>query len=418
MRVIDRIPEVGDVPAGIVMECQTQDDLWHLYNIIRLGDLIQAFTDRKVHDVGDQITKFRRKLVYRVTLEMQVAVTSVHFDPLYDGLHVSGLLLQEFHPLVAIDRHHTMDIRVNTVFLLSKACWDSIDLERIEKAVAMRTENVMAAVVLHEGVAQICVITENMTVVKAKIEMQVARKRAGFVKNHEKSVKRFLETVAKAFMRHIVVDDMKAVIVAGRGFLHTQFLSTLYRVAEQSNVPFKVRQKSKFFCVNVSSGYKHSVKEILSDPATAALLADTAAHEEMKAINEFMDLFNNDPARAFYGYKHVTMANAACAIDTLMVSDALFRSNDVEKRKQYIKLVEAVQDKNGKVLIFSSLHVSGEQLNQITGVAAILRFPMPELEDEEMDEDEVEEDNNLTVKVDEYVVREFPGDVDATVQCV
>lgn len=31
------------------------------------------------------------------------------------------------------------------------------------------------------------------------------------------------------------------------------------------------------------------------------------------------------------------------------------------------------------------MHSSGEQLNQLTGVAALLRFPLPDLEDEEFD---------------------------------
>ena len=42
----------------------------------------------------------------------------------------------------------------------------------------------------------------------------------------------------------------------------------------------------------------------------------------------------------------------------------------------------------GTTRIFSSLHVSGEQLAKMTGVAAILRFPMPELEDESLDSEE------------------------------
>lgn len=41
----------------------------------------------------------------------------------------------------------------------------------------------------------------------------------------------------------------------------------------------------------------------------------------------------------------------------------------------------------GDVKIFSSLHISGEQLEQLTGIAAILRFPMPELEDDESDDE-------------------------------
>lgn len=35
--------------------------------------------------------------------------------------------------------------------------------------------------------------------------------------------------------------------------------------------------------------------------------------------------------------------------------------------------------------IFSGMHASGEQLNQLTGIAAILRFPLPELEEQEFD---------------------------------
>lgn len=34
--------------------------------------------------------------------------------------------------------------------------------------------------------------------------------------------------------------------------------------------------------------------------------------------------------------------------------------------------------------VFSAMHVSGEQLNQLSGIAAILRFPLPELEDQEI----------------------------------
>jgi protein pelota len=50
----------------------------------------------------------------------------------------------------------------------------------------------------------------------------------------------------------------------------------------------------------------------------------------------------------------------------------------VHKRQQYINLVEQVRGQGGTVLIFSSLHTSGEQLNQLTGIAAILNFPLPE----------------------------------------
>ena len=49
---------------------------------------------------------------------------------------------------------------------------------------------------------------------------------------------------------------------------------------------------------------------------------------------------------------------------------------------KYVDLVESVRASGGRVLIFSSAHVSGEQLGQLTGVAALLRFPLP-LEDDD-----------------------------------
>lgn len=68
-------------------------------------------------------------------------------------------------------------------------------------------------------------------------------------------------------------------------------------------------------------------------------------------------------------------------------TDKLFRINHVAKRQRYAALVEGVREAGGEALVFSSMHVSGQQLNQLSGIAAILRFPLPELEDQELIEE-------------------------------
>uniref|UniRef100_A0A8C9ZZN9 Protein pelota homolog n=1 Tax=Sander lucioperca TaxID=283035 RepID=A0A8C9ZZN9_SANLU len=83
---------------------------------------------------------------------------------------------------------------------------------------------------------------------------------------------------------------------------------------------------------------------------------------------------------------HVEKAADALAIDTLLISDKLFRHQDVTTRNRYVRLVDSVRDNGGgNVRIFSSLHVSGEQLTQLCGVAAILRFPIADLSEAEDD---------------------------------
>ena len=49
------------------------------------------------------------------------------------------------------------------------------------------------------------------------------------------------------------------------------------------------------------------------------------------------------------------------AIETLLISDDLFRAKDVRTRQQYVDLVHSVRDNGGDVKIFSSMHVSGQR---------------------------------------------------------
>lgn len=47
----------------------------------------------------------------------------------------------------------------------------------------------IAAVVMQEGLANICLVTSSMTIVRAKIEVAIPRKRKGHAQQHEKVFK-------------------------------------------------------------------------------------------------------------------------------------------------------------------------------------------------------------------------------------
>eukprot|EP00039_Didymoeca_costata_P009918 m.132470 g.132470 ORF g.132470 m.132470 type:complete len:92 (-) comp14647_c0_seq8:1391-1666(-) len=77
--------------------------------------------------------------------------------------------------------------------------------------------------------------------------------------------------------------------------------------------------------VHTSSGHIHSLNEVLLDPSILSRIADTKAVKEMQAIESFYKTLMTDPDRAFYGIKHVELANEQQAIQSLMVTDSLFR---------------------------------------------------------------------------------------------
>jgi protein pelota len=59
------------------------------------------------------------------------------------------------------------------------------------------------------------------------------------------------------------------------------------------------------------------------------------------------------------------------------------RVHDAVLRKRWVGVVESVEAAGGKVFIFSARHESGKQLEGLSGIAAVLRFPLPELEEED-----------------------------------
>lgn len=82
--------------------------------------------------------------------------------------------------------YHTLDLELNRKFILRKPEWDSVSLERIELACDPTKSADVAAVIMQEGLAHVCLITSSMTIVRAKIDVHIPRKRKGFAQQHEK----------------------------------------------------------------------------------------------------------------------------------------------------------------------------------------------------------------------------------------
>ncbi|KAM3722866.1 Protein pelota [Dirofilaria immitis] len=373
----------------VTLLCDEAEDMWHIYNLVRIGDKVRCTTIRKVTTESNTGSTSSQ----RVHTVLSISIETVDFDSVACILHLKGRNVAE-NEHVKMGQYHTLDIDVGKKFQLWKSCWDSIDLDRLDLAIDPSQTADVAAIIMHEGLANLCLVTAEMTIVKAKINMQIPRKKKDFSSQHDKGMQRFYEAIATAFVRHVDMKVVKCILIASRGFLNEQFLNYLMEYADKHGNKSILESRSKFLLAHASSGFKHALKEVLSDPGVAAALSDTKAQAEVKALNMFYDLMGTDPARAFYGYKHVLMANEQLAINTLLLSDSLFRSNDIQLRKKYVELAESVKEQGSNVLIFSSMHVSGEQLSALGGVAAILRFPLHELEDEEMSDSEHGADNS------------------------
>lgn len=374
----------GSGQIGLIPE--EPEDMWHAYNLIAVGDSLRSTTVRKVtmeSSTGSSTSN-------RVRTTLTISVEDLDFDVQACVLRVKGRNIVE-NQFVKMGAYHTLDLELNRKFTLAKKVWDVVALDRIDLACDVTQTADVAAVVLQEGLAHVCLVTPSMTLVRTKVEHTIPRKRKGLCAQHDKGLIKFYDAVMQGILRHIKFDVVKCIIIASPGFVKDQFYEYLFQQAAKQDNKVLLENKSKFILVHSSSGHKHVLKEILADPALQTKLADTKASGEVRALEMFYTMLQTEPDRAFYGLKCVEAANEALAVETLLISDALFRSKDIATRKRYVALVESVRENGGDVKLFSSLHVSGEQLNQLTGVCAILRFPMPDIEDDDDDDSSSDE---------------------------
>lgn len=400
MKLLKRQISQKDGSGSILLRPETPEDLWHLYNLLQPNDHVRSTTQRKVVNTTSTGSTTSSKKRLMLTINVQ----KVDFDPASLSLRISGQTQSESN-LVRLGSYHTLNLELNQNIELVKEIWDQIYLDILEEAIHPERQAQVAAVVMQVGLAHVCLIVGSLTLTQARIEVTIPKKRTGS-SNHSKAVTKFYNQVYEAILQKVDFSSVKCCLLASPGFVKDDFFQYMMKEAQKREDKVLLEHKSKFVLCRASSGHKHALDEVFADASIQSRLADTKYALETSKLHEFMRKLDTHPDCAYYGYNHVVMADQELAIETLLVTDELFRnSSSLQTRKKYVDLVESVRAHGGQVLILSTMHVSGQQLQQVSGVAAILRFPMPNLEElEELaasHEEEQEEDMSEDEEYDE-----------------
>lgn len=376
---ITRRDIIRNGPGSVKLTPVESDDLWFAYNLISPGDTVMSVTVRKV--LREAASGGRD--AERVKLKLEIKVEAIDYDKVGSVLRIRGKnILENEH--VKIGAFHTLELELQRPFVLRKVIWDSLALDVLSQASDPGASSDLAVVLMQEGLAHILLVGRSLTSTRSRIETSIPRKHGPAIAGYESALKKFFEYVLQAFLKYIDFNVIRCAVIASPGFTKDQFHKHLLLEAERRQLRTIIENKSRIVLVHTTSGYKHSLKEVLDAPNIMNMIKDTKAAQEVRALEEFFNMLSNDPARACYGPKHVEVAHERMAVQTLLITDDLFRNADIPTRKKYVNLVDSVKGSGGTAHIFSSMHVSGEQLAQLTGIAAILRFPLPDLDDIEM----------------------------------
>uniref|UniRef100_A0A3P9JED6 Protein pelota homolog n=1 Tax=Oryzias latipes TaxID=8090 RepID=A0A3P9JED6_ORYLA len=335
-----------DNAGQVTLVPEEAEDMWHTYNLLQVGDSLRASTIRKVQtesatgSVGSS----------RVRTTLTLCVETIDFDTQACQLRVKGTNLEE-NQFVKMGAYHTIELELNRKFTLAKKSWDSVVLDRIEQACDPSQKADVAAVVMQEGLANIVLVTSAMTLLRAKVEVTIPRKRKGSCSQHEKALDRFYEAVMQAILRHINFDVVKCILVGSPGFVKDQFISYMFKEAVRQDNKLLLENRPKFMPVHSSSGHKYSLKEILCDPTVTSRLSDTKAAGEVKALEDFYKMLQHEPDRKNQNNRDPTITSLCLSLQSRSRGESY----------------------------------NGGTLTQLGGVAAILRFPMADLSEPEDD---------------------------------
>jgi len=160
---------------------------------------------------------------------------------------------------------HTLELEVKKEskkdFTITKKAeeggWDSVALETVKTACDPAATADVAAIIMNEGLANICLITSTMTIVRSRVEMTIPRKRKGSSSTHDKALEKFFESVLRGIVQYINFDVVKAIIIASPGFAKDQFFQYLSNEMVKQDNKILLQNKSKFILAHSNTPHKY-----------------------------------------------------------------------------------------------------------------------------------------------------------------
>ena len=98
--------------------------------------------------------------------------------------------------------------------------------------------------------------------------------------------------------------------------------------------------------------------------------------DETEVMEEVMKRLGKGEGTITYGLDAVKNAVNMGAVEKLVIADTTLRESGEEQRLHLEKLMREVEQRRGSISVVSTEHEAGEKLQALTGIAALLRFPI------------------------------------------
>lgn len=341
---------------------ETPDDFWHLYNVVHEDDMVFARTTREMKT--DQ--KYGRpKRGERVPVFLGVSVEEVEWDKLLGRLRVHGIV-RDAPEDVPLGVHHTLSIALDTPMTIVKKKWTEHELDRLRRASKISEKPVVIICIDDEGYV---IATTAQYGIDERVEERIRLPgKLETEKRHDAKNVYFKKAVES--LRKVCDDTCGPVAIIGVGFTKNDFAKFVENEASDM-AKLVVDVKS------VNNSGAAGIYEALKSGVLLKTVRQLRVSEEAAAVEEILKRLGKSEKTVAYGFEEVEKAAKMGAVEKLIVADAILRGSDDQKRVQVEEIMSAVESKGGGTsMIVSTEHEAGSKLVSLSGIAALLRFPV------------------------------------------
>jgi protein pelota len=332
---------------------ETVDDLWHLSYVLEPGDLVSGDTTRRIQRNDDQM---RDTGGQREHISVTIEVESVEFARFANRLRVGGVITGCSRE-DQLGLHHTLNVEQHEELTIEKH-FKPDQVDRIEEAEEAADNPDVAIATVEEGEAYIHLVKEYGVDEYASFTKPTGKG------EYSRPRDELFGELGSA-LGHL---DTDAIILAGPGFTKQDakdYIVENYRDLEEL-----------ITVVDTSSAGGRGVHEVLKRGAVEEVQDETRIAREAETIDELMVRIG-DGAKAAYGIEQVKEAAEFGAVEELLILDERLRDErqtEGDWELDVNEVIETVEQKGGEITVFSKEFQPGQQLKNLGGIAALLRY--------------------------------------------
>ena len=332
---------------------ESLDDLWHLTYVIEPGDRVAGDTTRRIQRDDDDLRDTGGE---REHMWVELDVSDVEFAKFANRLRVGGVIV-DCSREDQLDFHHTLNVEPRTEIEVEKV-WKPDQNDRLEEAVEATENPDVAITTVEEGEAHVHTVAQYGTEERATITGPTGK--GEYARPREE----LFEELAGVLGRL----DVDAILLAGPGFTKADALS--YIEDEDPDLAASVTT------VDTAGVGDRGVHEVLKRGAVEEVQTQTRIAAEADLVDELTERIATGE-RVAYGPERVAEAAEYGAIEQLLVLDERLRVErgpDGDWSVDVDDVVETTEQKGGEVTVFSGEFDPGQQLKNLGGIAALLRY--------------------------------------------